>query len=220
MKTIKYTLATLMVAAIVAVVLVGCSKEKELTPQQDNRKPIAMRTTSGEIVSLVDCEKLTAQLGASKEYTDKYIVESVEVIDQTTEEPYYFIINLIDVENEKSHSIAYIGDFVEEISNTFYATKDFADGNYGFTDHNGDKHQFVNHNPVDPDPNCTLPGFWIDCTGEGCKNGTCKPKHFHCESCESLDENNPGVCSFSGLGWGTGIIITIATKVVPKILGK
>ena len=112
----------------------SCKKqEAEIQPTYGDRPPLAMRTASGEIVSLVDCEKLTTQLNSSKD-GENYVVESVEIVDKTDSEPYYFIINLIDVENEKSISCAYIGDYVEELSNVFYAVQDFHDGNYRITD--------------------------------------------------------------------------------------
>ncbi|MBO4532024.1 MAG: hypothetical protein J5767_15445 [Paludibacteraceae bacterium] len=188
----------------------SCKKqEAEIQPTSGDRTPLAMRTTSGEIVSLVDCEKLTTQLNTSKD-GENYIVESVEVVDKTDSEPYYFIVNLIDVEREKSISCAYIGDYVEEVSNIFYAVEDFEQGNYRVTDYQTNQEfKFVNHNNVEPnDPTpCYTSGFWISCEGEGCKNGTCKPHYFHCPDCESLDANNPGACTFSGLGWGSSLII-------------
>lgn len=188
----------------------SCKKqEAEIQPTSGDRTPLAMRTTSGEIVSLVDCEKLTTQLNTSKD-GENYIVESVEVVDKTDSEPYYFIVNLIDVEREKSISCAYIGDYVEEVSNIFYAVEDFEQGNYRVTDYQTNQEfKFVNHNNVEPnDPTpCYTSGFWISCEGEGCKNGTCRPNYFTCPDCESLDQGNPGACTFSGLGWGSSLII-------------
>ena len=195
----------------------SCKKqEAEIQPTPGNRTPLAMRTASGEIVSLVDCEKLTAQLNTSKD-GENYIVESVEVIDKTDEQPYYFIVNLIDVEREKSISCAYIGDYVEELSNYFYAVEDFHNGNYRIADpQSGQECKFVNHNMVEPnDPTpCYTSGFWISCEGEGCKNGTCRPNYFTCPDCESLDQGNPGSCTFSGLGWGSGLIIGLLSSLI------
>ena len=199
----------------------SCKKENaEIQPTTGDRTPLAMRTASGDIVSLVDCEKATARMNNTKN-ADRYIVESVEVIDKTDDEPYYFIINLIDVETEKSISCAYIGDYVEELSNYFYAVEDFHNGNYRVVDYQtGQECKFVNHNfvePNDPTP-CYTNGFWISCEGEGCMNGTCRPRWFRCPGCESVNPNNPGVCSMSGLGWGTNLIITVGTSILGAIL--
>ena len=195
----------------------SCKKqEAEIQPTSGDRNAIAMRTASGEIVSLVDCEKLTTQLNTSKD-GENYIVESVEVVDKTDSEPYYFIVNLIDVEREKSISCAYIGDYVEELSNYFYAVEDFHNGNYRIADpQSGQECKFVNHNMVEPnDPTpCYTSGFWISCEGEGCKNGTCRPNYFTCPDCESLDQGNPGSCTFSGLGWGSGLIIGLLSSLI------
>lgn len=210
-----------LMLAVCLLAFASCKKqEAEIQPTPGDRTPLAMRTASGDIVSLVDCEKLTAQLNASKD-GENYIVESVEVIDKTDEQPYYFIINLIDVEREKSISCAYIGDYVEEISNCFYAVQGFHDGNYRIADpQSGEERKFVNHNMVDPnDPTpCYTSGFWISCEGEGCKNGTCRPNYFTCPDCESLDANNPGACTFCGLGWGSNMIIGLLGSIVGWIL--
>lgn len=213
--------------AVCLLAFASCKKqEAEIQPATGDRNAIAMRTASGDIVSLVDCEKLTAQLNTSKD-GENYIVESVEVIDKTLDpntgelQPYYFIINLIDVENEKSISCAYIGDYVEELSNYFYAVQDFQDGNYRIADpQSGEERKFVNHymvEPNDPTP-CYTSGFWISCEGEGCRNGTCRPNYFTCPDCESLNPENPGACTFSGLGWGSGLIITVVTSVIRALL--
>lgn len=201
----------------------SCKKqEAEIQPTYGDRPPLAMRTASGEIVSLVDCEKLTTQLNSSKD-GENYVVESIEIVDKTDSEPYYFIINLIDVENEKSISCAYIGDYVEELSNVFYAVQDFHDGNYRITDcKTGQQGKFVNHNMVEPnDPTpCTTSGFWISCEGEGCKNGTCKPHYFTCTDCEESpsNQNGPATCTMSGLGWGSTLIIGILSSILGAIL--
>ena len=57
MKTIKYTLAKFMVAAIVAVVLVGCKKENE--PQADNGKPteLTIPQDNGALARLMQFRK-------------------------------------------------------------------------------------------------------------------------------------------------------------------
>ena len=201
-----------------SLAFVSCKKDENKPQNNDKRTPLAMRTASGDIVSLVDCEKLTAQMKTSKDYADNFVVESVEIIDKTSEEPYYFLINLIDVESGKSISSAYIGEFVEEESNIFYAVKDFEDGNYGLTDKDGQQYKFENHNLVEPGP-CMTHGFWINCEGEGCKYGTCRPKHFHCKPCEDAHNNpdNPAYCGFSGLGWGTDMLLGFIPSLIHTI---
>ena len=96
----------LFLALVIGILaFASCKKqEAEIQPTYGDRSPLAMRTASGEIVSLVDCEKLTTQLNSSKD-GENYVVESVEIVDKTDSEPYYFIINLIDVENEKSERL-------------------------------------------------------------------------------------------------------------------
>lgn len=214
MKKIRYTLATLMVAAIVAAVLVGCKKEKEPLPQLEGRKPIAMRMPSGEIISTIDVEKLSVQFSNSKDLADKIIVESVIIQDKTDNEPYYFIINYIDVENEVAYSSALEGNYVEEYANYFYLTKDVSEGNYGFEEIDGKIHKFENFEPVEPEPNYSPNGFWVNCKATNCVDGSCKAKHFHCTDCATQG----GLCEYSSLGWGATIIVNIATQLIIKWL--
>lgn len=208
--------------ALVIGTLAFASCKKQETPSANNdRTPLAMRTASGDIVSLVDSEKLTAQLQASqasKGDADRYVVESVQVVDRTDEEPYYFIINLIDVEEEKTISCAYIGDFVEEEQNIFYATQGFEEGNYRITDRDGQQFKFKNHDlttPNDPAP-CYTSGVFISCEGEGCANGTCRPRWFHCPPCTESPSNQNGEpsCTFSGLGWGSTLGLSIIVPII------
>lgn len=204
---------------VFGLAFVSCKKDENKPTQQNDRKPLAVRTASGDIMSLVDAEKLTARLNASKD-GENYIVESVEIVDKSDEEPYYFIINLLDIENEKSISCAYIGDYVEELSNVFYAVEDFEKGNYRVTDcKTGQECKFVNHTLVEPgEPTpCYTSGFWIKCEGEGCRNGTCKPRFFRCPDCDPypVDPDNPPVCQMAGLGWGA----TLGVTLIPAIIG-
>ncbi len=178
-----------MVALIVAIVCVGCSKEKEPTPQQGNRKPIAMRTTSGEIVSLVDIDKIAEAMSCSKDL-DNIVIESIEVQDRTDTEPYYLIVNFIDVDNEAAYSTAFEGDYIEEITNYFYETEEFSKGNFGIVDRNGLKYKFENFNFVEPEPDYDPKGMWVTCIRTNCKEGTCKAHHFQCTDC---DPNNPKI---------------------------
>lgn len=219
----------LFLAFVIGTLALASCKKQETPSANSDRTPLAMRTASGDIVSLVDSEKLTAQLQASqasKGDADRYVVESVQVVDRTEEEPYYFIINLIDVEEEKTISCAYIGDFVEEEQNIFYATRGFEQGNYRLTDRNGEQFKFVNHNMVDPnDPTPetgAVPGFFISCTGEGCANGTCRPRWFRCPPCTESPGNSNGepACFFSGLGWGSSLGLSILVPTIISIFSK
>ena len=96
MKTIKYTLATLMVALIVAVVCVACNKDKETPVQEANnnsdnepntevveRKPIAtMDTKTGKMTYYLTVDKLQEVLSQSTSIknNDNYIFESFEIV--------------------------------------------------------------------------------------------------------------------------------------------
>ena len=206
-----------LVLCIGLLAFASCKKE-DIKPQDNsNRVALAKRTTSGDIVSLVNCEKLTEQIKTYKGYEDTFIVESVDILDKTTEDPYCFRINLIDVQNERTVSIGYVGDFVEEVDDIFYAVEDFENGNYKVTEQNGTEYRFVDHRLTEPGESRTC-GFWIKCEGEGCRNGTCQTHYFRCTECESLDANNPGACLKAGLGWGSEVIISVGSAIVMAIV--
>ena len=80
MKKVKYTLATLMVAAIVAVVLVGCKKEKEESNNQKTPQEMLVSTSEGKGDKIANpYEKAFAQ------YSKSYIEALFEVL---TKDPY------------------------------------------------------------------------------------------------------------------------------------
>lgn len=210
--------------ALVIGTLAFASCKKQETPSANNdRTPLAMRTASGDIVSLVDCEKLTKQLQAQKNENNRFVIESVFIKDKTDDQPYYFVVKLLDIQTEATISCAYVGDFVEEDSNVFYAVKDFEDGNYKVTDPNGDEFKFKNHNlvePNDPEPEMEpIHGFWIACEGRGCTNQSCVPNYFRCTECVDLEpDTNPGLCQKAGLGWGSGALVGLLSGALGWIL--
>ena len=206
-----------LVLCISLLAFASCKKEDTKPQDNNNKVALAMRSSSGDIVSLVDCEKLTEEMKSYKGLEDTFIVESVDILDKTAEDPYCFRINMIDVQNERTVSIGYVGDFVEEVNDIFYAVEDFENGNYKVTEQNGNAYRFVNHELAEPGESRTC-GFWIKCEGEGCRNGTCQTHYFRCTECESVNAENPGVCSKAGLGWGSTLIVTFGAQIVAAII--
>ncbi|MCQ2303218.1 MAG: hypothetical protein MJZ94_11430 [Bacteroidales bacterium] len=94
MKTIKYTLATLMVATIVAVVLVGCKKENE--PQNNNNgnpTEVAQQQNGDAVERIVNFKKQLAYYKANSGIKDGEKVsleDAVWNIENTFDATYAF----------------------------------------------------------------------------------------------------------------------------------
>lgn len=213
----------LFLALVIGTLAFTSCKKEDPKPQDNNnnRVALAMRSSSGEIVSLVDCEKLTEEMKACRGFEDAFIVESVDVLDKTDEYPYCFRIHLIDVQNERTVSLGYIGDFVEEDDNVFYATRGLENGNYSITDPDGEQFKVKNHVMVDPSEPTemeSVQGFWISCTGDNCRTSTCQTNYFKCTECESTNSEQPAVCFKSGLGWGSMALIGFGTTLISNLI--
>ena len=132
-----------LVLCIGLLAFASCKKEDPKPQDNNNKVALAMRSSSGDIVSLVDCEEVMEQMrkdNATKDLTENYIVESVQVIDKTDDKPFCFVISLLDVENETTIRLSYIGDFVEEEDNIIYAAEEFAKGNYKIIEPYGEEY--------------------------------------------------------------------------------
>lgn len=156
MKKVKYILATLMVAAIVAVVLVGCKKEKETENQANNgnateeveRKPIAtMDMKTGKMtynISLGELQNALDESFALKGDEGRYIFESFEIVQPNSKDENKSGIkfSVIDTEEETSSTdLLYDGYLKKETENDtlfYYLDEDFVKGNYSFITFMGD----------------------------------------------------------------------------------
>ena len=76
MKNLKYIMATLMVAAIVAVVLVGCKKEKETISPNDNTP-----TSSSVVQRLLDFQQQVKYYTANPYIKDGEAMETDEAVN-------------------------------------------------------------------------------------------------------------------------------------------
>lgn len=220
-----------LVLCIGLLAFASCKKEDPKPQDNNNKVALAMRSSSGDIVSLVDCEKVMEEMkkdNATKDLTENYIVESVQVIDKTDDKPFCFVISMLDVENEKTIRLSYIGNFVEDEDNIIYAAEEFARGNYKIIEPygeeydpeaEGEEYTFANHKLVNGSKqDGVLSGFWVKCESRGCSNASCMPNYFKCTECQSSNADDPGVCQRSFAGWGTLGIISVATAIIPAII--
>ena len=145
MKNLKYIMATLMVALIVAVVCVACNKDKETPVQEANnnsenepntevveRKPIAVfDKNTGTMTSLIDIDTLNAKLNevcATRGEANRYVFESIEVLDSVpfnNEIMAVIKVVILETETESSNSAWFANGFIEKfIENNVYYYSD------------------------------------------------------------------------------------------------
>ena len=201
MKNLKYIMATLMVALVVAVVCVACNKDKETPVQEANnnsdnepntevveRKPIAtMDMKTGEITysfCMDELQHAICQQLSSKD-SNRYYLETVEIVDEIPVEDTIFTgikIVLLDTDTENSITIWASNTFIEKVVNNttvnYYLANDVADGNYSFETYgktnytvNVENKKLVN---IMPCQQPSGPIFCITCTSHLCERG-CEP---------------------------------------------
>ena len=147
--TMKKTNNVLMVMVMALMVssIFGCKKETEVnavSSVQNPRKPIAVYdNNSGMITTLIDAEALHTKFfesfRTSKDLANRFVTESVEVIDSVPRNKDVrgeIKITLLDTEEEFSYSIwcmkSYVVKDVKEQQVDYYLDEDVANGNYDF----------------------------------------------------------------------------------------
>lgn len=156
MKNLKYIMATLMVALIVAIVCVACNKDKETPVQEANnnsenepntevveRKPFATRNLkTGEVTYTYDLEEyqvLFDEIMGVKDEDSPYIVESIEIIDELSKSEISdlaLMCSIIDCNKECSY-VSWLSkdffDIINDENNSYYYYKEeVLDGEFEF----------------------------------------------------------------------------------------
>lgn len=193
--------------AISLLTFASCNKDNGLKDLTEGRTPIAMRDASGEIVNMKSVEEVQAEIQQVTKDANRYVLESYSITEPTSEDPWIIKLVMIDVEENCSYSMALIGDYVEEINQYIYRTKEVEDGNLSFNANRGQQIvKFENHqlSIVDnPTPEMMPPGWFVQCQrGENCKiqTGSCSPIRvgpgdYTCSECVKDNANEPSTCS-------------------------
>lgn len=243
MKKFRYLVATLMIAAIVAVVLVGCKKEKSNETQSNNgdateevvRKPIAvLNNQTGQITYLVGIDQLQKGLDeytASKDL-DGFVVESWEIMCGGNDSiPLTLRFTILNIESETSESIFLVQSFIitEKIGDEcyFYLSPDVDSGNFEFVafSEQGQLNQLVTirnyevfcieeWNGISKDQ-C---GYYVKCIGKNCKSG-CElimTSHtYECSECKPYASagNNWSCTREEGTGSGYASVLGVLSSI-------
>ena len=210
-KKMKFvaTVATLLIAAAVVISFEACNKTNktsvEPTTVQINRKPLATYDhNQGKMTYSFDLEKINADFNRSMSKTDenRYIVESIEIIDNdpSNAEVYPEIkIVIIDTEEETSTTTWLMDAFTTKNVNNgntiYFLDIEVESGNYAFATNNTDGTIVACHVVNGEINNISYasgegwnPRWAISCKGKNCTN--CRKikveQHFwSCTECTS-----------------------------------
>ena len=151
-----------MVALVVAVVFVGCKKEKETPVQEANnnsenkpdtevveRKPIAIYdNATGQMTNyfdLAEIQQKTNETLAAKTNTNKFVIESVQIEDSNPTDVSVnpeIRITILDTDEEVSYTMWYMEHFVDKKVNAnqthYYQNQEVDSGVYEFAYRIGD----------------------------------------------------------------------------------
>ena len=191
---------------VFSLAFVSCKKD-EAKPQNDNRTPVAMRNASGQIINMKSVEDVQSELQQITKDSDRFVLESYSITEPTSQDPWFITIDYIDVEEEDSYSISLIGDYVEEVQNYIYLTKDVENGNFSFKESQSQSIvKYDNGQPTvidDPTPIMQPGGIFVSCRrGDNCKRGSCRavrvgPGDYTCSDCEKKDSTQPSTCKMT-----------------------
>ncbi len=221
MKKFRILMGALALA-MVAAVIIACSKENEKDTAQQTaiteevaRKPIAtFDNTIGEITTFVDPEALAEKLNETfftKGTCNRYILESIAILDSMPRNKDVrgeIKITLLDTEEECSYSIwcmkSYVYKDVKEQQVDYYLDENVANGNYNIAFKNDDIYCVANIvgdslsiHEVDPLDYACLPWVLFTCRSINCiylcdKQGSLL--HASCKPCPLQD----GQCNEEG----------------------
>lgn len=193
--------------ALVACTLAfaSCKKQDaEIQPKPGERAPIAMRDASGNIVSTVNIDEIQARFNQTATRADENIViESYRITEPTDDHPFFLTIDYIDVAEEKSYSVALIGDYIDEIMNLYYKTNELQAGNFSMQAKNAEQRRIlvtytngeaeVNEDPI---PDMLPPSWCVRCDKQYCASGSCSPSGGHGDYfCSDCQPAVPGGCT-------------------------
>lgn len=221
MKNLKYIMATLMVALAVAVVFVGCKKDKDEPDGNpaptETRKPIAMMDNkTGEIQYSFSPDELQTSLDSyceTKSDGGNYILESFELIESQQKgcnDEKEIKCSIIDTENERSSTTWLGSGFLETEESDgmtyFYINSEIMEGTFTFTSYSNDSTyllQIKNGEVTFQTPNDSLLvtspfNYVVACESRNCKTGSCTRVHnskgWTCSPCQPDSNNGESFC--------------------------
>lgn len=219
MKKIKYIVSTVIAVAVAALIIVGCRKENE-TSNIIEKQPIAKYNRENNTMSYyLDLNKISDNLNKkttnSKGTTDRFLVESIEVIDEAYDDeeilPEIKVV-IIDTEEEVSYTTWLMGNFshkdIDSSDTYYYFDDDVVAKHYEFVNYEDDKlYAFkVDGNTctkkeVNPLTYSSFRPKWaFSCRATNCKVGECEKEKVadYCYTCGPCTP--PGICKRVGLG--------------------
>lgn len=208
------------VIATIAAIIFGCKKEQEVNDVSNGhnlKKPIAVYdNNSGLITTFINVEAMNAKFDATfhanKELSNRFVTESVEILDSVPRNKDVageIKIVVFDTEEEYSFSIWCMKSFVvknvKEQQVDYYLDEDVENGNYNFAFKEGDTYyvaDFVGDSlsiyEVDSLEFACRPKIAFVCKSKNCENHCEKDGEWYSAWCRRCPLPN-GDCEEMGL---------------------
>ena len=230
------TVATVLIAAAGVITFEACNKKETTTVEptiiKNNRNPIAnYDNNNGTMMYSFDLEKINKEFNekVSKTNQDRYIVESIEILDEDPTDvetcPEIKIV-VVDTEEETSTTTWFMDTFASKSVNSgntiYFLDSEVDSGTYQFATSNNDGtfnvYSVVNGtiDSVSNELPCNSswrPKWTISCTASNCTYCTKVKIGPHEWSC-TQDCPPGGTCTS-----GNSVLVNIIVVVTPIIIG-
>ncbi len=204
-----------MIYALLAVLVFFTSCQKQEAKEVSSatgRVALAERNEAGEIVNLLKVEDMQAKINASETKEVRYVIESYSITDATEDSPYILTVSYFDLSENRAYNAGFVGDYLEEIANTFFLKENVVEGNYDIALSNNQVARCTNgtfSQLENPGPEYCPPGWFIRCSPTNCKAGGCKPIwdgwQTDCSHCEPLNPALSSSCAESNGPFWTAV---------------
>lgn len=231
MKKSTIILSSLLII-VTLITFFACNKEKgadTVISETTDRKPFAITDLkTGQTTYNIDIDLITAKLNkqsSSKDESDRYVVESIEIIDNNPSNPNEVVeirIIIIDTENGISGTAWLMKDFSHKIIDAqqtkYYLDQNVSTGIYEFA-YREENRLFVVHvngsnyviSEENPNDYAMLPRWLLFCQSMNCKKCT-KNGSFWNAGCNPCDP--PGTCTGILAPWVVPTITTIGSIII------
>lgn len=230
MKQLNTYLKTICLT-ITALIITSCNKDKlndiTINNDIDDRELLAVYDNTTETMTqLINIEKLQQKINVNKTTSDKFVIESVLILDSVPCDSAVLPelkISILDTENETSYSIWYMKKYIEKnVKNgrtEYYTDKSVLSGNYTFgytwdgrfytvsVNPNGFTTNEINQSQIEMLPRWTLICLSVNCS-EACEK-TGSFWNAHCKSCTL-----PGQCNDDVAPWVVPTLTALGTLLV------
>ena len=220
--------------------LYSCNKDDEdisnpTYQEPQNGKLLAVTdNNTGRTTYHFDIDRMNILLNeklCSKASSDRYVVESMEIVDTNplnASQPAEIKLTVIDTEEELSGTLWMMRDYTKKIvseqTTSYYVDHKVTTGKYEFAYRDGDKLFVVHVNgsnyvitEEDPENIAKMPRWFLGCQQVNCAHQCTKNGTFWDAYCNPCDEPEGGICK-SGLAEWVDVAVTVGVALIGALL--